>query len=290
MSMIVMIDGQIVPPERATVSVLDRGFLYGDSVFETIRTYGGRPFALEEHLRRLERSAERVFIELPVPLATLMAEVHAAVAASQSPESYIRVMVTRGSGDTLGLDPALSRSPLRVVIAGPLVPPKPEEYERGVSVITYRTQRTAEATEAASAKVGNYLVAVLAMREARKAGASEALITDAAGHVVEGATSNVFAWRAGRLCTPPESAGILPGITRAHVLEVAREMPLPVELCELTIADLTGADEVFISSSIRELLPVVRVDDSTIGDGRCGPVTRRLLAAFRENARKSVGL
>jgi branched-chain amino acid aminotransferase len=177
-----------------------------------------------------------------------------------------------------------------VIIVGPLVAPPAEAYADGIAVVTYRTQRVNEATDAVGAKIGNYLVAVLAMRRARAAGAAEALIVDAAGNIVEGATSNVFAVRAGRLVTPPEEAGILAGITRATVLEVARELGLPVALEPLSVSDALGADELFVSSSIRELLPVVRCDSTPIGTGRPGPVTGRLLVAFRKKVRDIMAL
>jgi branched-chain amino acid aminotransferase len=290
MSMGFMIDGQIVPPERAVVSVLDRGLLYGDSVFETIRTYGGRPFALDEHVDRLAQSASRVLIELPASPPQIADEVRRAVESTGNAESYARITVTRGTGETLGLDPGLAVHPLRIVIVGPLQPPPAAAYDQGISVVTYRTQRTAEATEASGAKVGNYLVAVLAMQQAKQAGAAEALIVDGAGHVVEGATSNVFAVLGGRLVTPPESAGILAGITRRYLLQVAAELELPVVYEPLTVERLLGADEVFISSSIREVLPVVRIDQQPVAAGTPGRWTPALLQRFREKAYKSIGL
>jgi branched-chain amino acid aminotransferase len=281
----VMIDGRALVPDEARVSVFDRGFLYGDSVFETIRTYGGAPFALDEHIERLHSSAQRVFIELPVPPEQIAAEVREAVQAANNPESYIRVMVTRGSGP-LGLDSDQVKDPVRVIIVGPLAPPPSSEYEHGIAVVSYRTRRAAEDTEAVGAKVGNYLVAVLAMREARKVGAAEALIVDAAGNVVEGASSNVFGLFEGRLVTPPEEAGILAGITRAHLLGVAGELGLDVRLEPLPLGLLMRADEVFISSSIRELLPVIRIDDQQVAGGAPGETTRRLHRAFLEKVRK----
>lgn len=286
---LVMIDGRVVPAETASVSVFDRGFLYGDSVFETIRTYGGKPFALEEHLTRLSNSAERVYIELPISLDRIAAEVRDAVRQAGNAESYIRLMVTRGTGP-IGLDSDQAHDPLRVVIVGPLVPPPPEAYEQGIAVVSYRTRRAAEDTEAVGAKVGNYLVAVLAMREARRLGAAEALIVDAGGNVVEGASSNVFGLFGNRLVTPPEDAGILVGITRGHLLEVASELGFELSLETLPLERLHAADEAFISSSIRELLPVIRIDDRAVGGGRPGPATRRLHAAFREKIRKIMKL
>jgi branched-chain amino acid aminotransferase len=280
----VMIDGELRAPGAQLVSVFDRGFLYGDSVFETLRTYGGQPFGLTEHVERLARSAALVFIELPVPRTTLEAEVRAAVAAGQNPESYVRLMVTRGQG-ALGLDPGLAERPTRVIIVQPLVPPPERYYSDGVAAITYRTQRQTDATSAVGAKVGNYLVSVLAMREASRVGAVEALIVDARGLVLEGGTSNVFLVKDGRLVTPDVSAGILAGITRAHVLEVAQALGVPVELRSPSVSEAQAADELFISSSIRELMPVVRLDDRRIGDGKPGPVFARLRAAFRARVR-----
>lgn len=282
MSSGVWIDGHKVSPEAAKVSVFDRGFLYGDSVFEALRTYGGRPFALDRHLTRLQRSAERVYIELPVSAEQLGREVATAIVEAGHPESYVRVTLTRGIGETLGLDPGLSRHPLRVVIVQPLASPAPETYENGIHAVTYRAQRVTDDSAAAGAKVGNYLMAVLANREARKAGASEALIVDGRERVIEGATSNVFAVIAEELVTPPESDGILLGITRETVLAVASDLALPVRLASLTLEQVQGASELFISSSIRELVPVVRLDGAPIAGGRPGPTTLRLLSEFRK--------
>ncbi|WP_437998983.1 aminotransferase class IV [Sorangium sp. So ce185] len=317
MTRLVSIDGVIHRPEEAKVSVYDRGFLYGDSVFETIRTYGGEPFALEEHLARLERSAERIAIALPIPRDELGREVRAllraataaegagaaagsagsadAAGAAAPLESYVRVMLTRGSGP-LGLDPALAGAPLRVIVVEPLKPLPGALYRDGISAITTPTQRAGDA--APGAKVSNYLESLLALRQARAAGAHEALILDPSGHVVEGTTSNVFlverrppahegAEDAGHLLiTPPREAGILVGITRANVIDVAGELGIPVCCEPVTMARLLAAEEAFITSSLREIVPVVRVDGHAIGAGVPGPKTRALHAAFR----KKVGL
>lgn len=289
MTSLVLIDGRPMPPDAAKVSVFDRGFLYGDSVFETIRTYGGRPFALARHLERLAASAARVFIELPVSLEQMAREVRSAIVGAGNAESYVRVTLTRGVGESLGLDPGLSRHALRVVIVTPLSPPSPEMYRRGVSVISYRTERVTDQSPAAGAKVGNYLTAVLASREVRRANAAEALIVDGRGRVVEGATSNVFAVEAdGTLVTPPESDGILLGITRETLLEVAAELGVPVRFESLPLEQLKRAAEVFVSSSIRELLPVVAIDGEPVSSGAPGGVTERLLQAFRAKCLRSV--
>jgi branched-chain amino acid aminotransferase len=285
----VMIDGRLVQGEHAVVSVFDRGFLYGDSVFETIRTYHGKPFELKEHLERLAWSASKVFIPLSVPLSTLHDEVARTVQAAQNSESYVRVMLTRGRGP-LGLDPSSLEHSLRVIIVDQLEPPPASAYEQGISVVTFQTQRFGDATDAAGAKVANYLVAVLAMREARAAGAAEALITDHTGRIVEGSTSNVFAVQGADLVTPPESAGILPGITRRRVLEAARDLNLPVRFAAFDRQTIADHDELFVCSSIRELLPVVRVDGRPVGRGLPGPTTCQLLRQFRENVNKDMAV
>lgn len=283
MTSLVLIDGRPMPPEAAKVSVFDRGFLYGDSVFEALRTYGRRPFALDRHLARLAESAARVFIELPVSLEQIGREVESAIIGAGNAESYVRLCVTRGVGEAMGLDPGLARHPLRVVIVTPLKSPSSETYRDGVAAITHRTERVTDHGAASGAKVGNYLMAVLAAREARLVGAAEALIVDARGCVIEGATSNVFVvTHDGTLVTPPETDGILLGITRETVLSVAAQLGIPIKLESLPLGAVTGAAEVFFSSSIRELVPVVRLDGAPIGTGQPGPTTLRLLTAFRE--------
>ncbi|HWZ93541.1 MAG TPA: aminotransferase class IV, partial [Polyangiaceae bacterium] len=266
---------------QAVISVFDRGFLYGDSVFEALRTHHGRLALLDAHLERLARGAHSVLISLPVPLSTLREEVLAAVRAHAAPECYVRLMLTRGTARALGLDPELAETPRRVVLVTELKLPPPEVYERGIAAITFRVERPSDAPSVASAKIGNYLVSVLAMRKARELGAGEALLEDARGDILEGSTSNVFAVFAGTLVTPPESAAILPGITRARVLEAAREAGIPVELRAVARAELAHADEVFVTSSIREIVPVVKLDAEPVGSGTPGPVARELLRRYR---------
>lgn len=278
----VWIDGAEKSPENACVSVFDRGFLYGDSIFETLRTYRGQPFALEEHLHRLEESAARVFIDMPVSRQTLAEEVTRAVAQSQLDECYIRVMITRGRG-ALGLDPRLASDPLRVMLVAPLSPPPLEDYRDGIEVVTFETSRLGDATAAQGAKLGNYLVAVLASRKARAAGAKEALIVNAEGQAVEGATSNLFWFEGERLCTVPLEAGILPGITRHHLLKVAQSMGLAYGERVPTISELLASDGVFISSSIREMLSVVKIDGVPVAGGVVPARNRALHDRFRES-------
>jgi branched-chain amino acid aminotransferase len=285
MSRAVVIDGASVPPEQATVSVYDRGFLYGDGVFETIRTYEGELFALDEHLERLAHSAERVGIPFAVSKEALTREIADGLAAARASgptkENYVRVMLTRGAGP-LGLDPALALKPLRVILVEPLKPLPPELYCDGVAVVVRQVARAGDAAE--GAKVSNYLASLLALRAAKAEGAHEALIAGADGSVREGTTSNVFAVRGGELCTPGVDAGILVGITRLHVLSLARAAGLVVREGRLTVDELLHADEAFLTSSLREILPIVRVDDHRIGAGAPGPVTRELHRRYRAMA------
>jgi branched-chain amino acid aminotransferase len=276
----VWLNGKAESPETAVISVYDRGFLYGDSVFEALRTYGGRPFLLDEHMRRLARSAERVLIAMPLSPDAQAAEVIAAVRAADNDETYIRVMLTRGTGP-LGLDPDSAENPSRVIFVEPLVAPPDQMYQRGIAVILVRAARVTDGSPAAGAKVGNYLMSVLSLRQAKQLGAAEALIVDGSGRVLEGTTSNVFAVRGDRLSTPTEESGILAGITRACLLRAAVDLGIPVDIRDLAERDILEADEVFITSSIREVVPVVEVDGRPVGDGTPGPLTRALLQAYR---------
>jgi branched-chain amino acid aminotransferase len=279
MTTVVSINGTLFAPAEARVSVFDRGLLYGDSVFETIGTYQGRPFALDEHLQRLRHSAELVYIELGVPVEALREEVLRAIRAGGHPESYVRLIVTRGQGE-LGLDPSLATEPCRIVVVTELHRPPPEDYARGIGTISYLTQRAADATEAAGAKIGNYLVAVLAMRRAKQHGAKEALILDRDRRVLEGATSNVFVVRGGQLTTPPLSLGILPGITRGVVLQAAKRLGLSVEEVAFDLEDVKRSSEVFVTSSIRQMLAATTIDGVPVGAGVPGPVYHRLWSEF----------
>jgi branched-chain amino acid aminotransferase len=276
MRRLVSIDGRLFSPEEATVSVYDRGFLYGDAVFETLRTYGGVPFGLDEHVARLAKSAARLKMRMPIPEPQVRAMILEALDAARTgptDDGYTRIILTRGSAP-LGLDVDLAKAPRLVILVEPLAPPLP--YDTGIRAVTIPTLRAIDGTSAAGAKVTNYLAAMLALAEAKAQGAQEALLLDAKGRVVEGTTSNVFAVKGGVIRTPPEDVGLLVGITRAHVLASVQ-----VELAELRPEDLYAADEVFITSSLREVIGVVAVDGRTIGAGVVGPETRRVHAAFR---------
>jgi len=284
----VSIDGRVVDAADARVSVFDRGFLYGDSVFEVYRTYGGVPFAEAEHLRRLARSAERLMIPMPVPLEDLSAEVRATLDAAGEGEHYVRVVVTRGSGP-LTYDPSTATTPLRVIIVAPLSLPPKERYDNGIAVTLLSASRPTDDPRAAGAKASNYLANLLAVHEAKQKGAQEALMLGRDGRILEGASSNLFIVKGGRVRTPEPQPGILVGITRATVLRAAAEEGIEVEEAEVRPEDLFSADEAFITSSIREVMPVVNADGHTIGTGTPGPVTKRLHAGYLRAVREATG-
>lgn len=275
----VSIDGVVVASADARVSVFDRGFLYGDSVFEVFRTYDGAPFAEREHLERLARSAERLMIPMPISLEGLSSEVRATIDAAGAGPWYVRVVVTRGTGP-LTYDPSTATHPLRVIIVAPLTVPPSEHYERGVAVALMRASRPTDDARAAGAKASNYLANLLAVHEAKQKGAQEALVLGKDGQILEGASSNIFIVRDGKVRTPEPQPGILVGITRASILRAAAEEGIPVEEAEIRPEDLFGADEAFITSSIREVMPVVAAEGRTIGQGVPGPMTKRLHRAY----------
>ncbi len=275
MSTRIYVDGRITDEHAAVVPVLDRGFLYGDSVYEVTRTAGGRPVDLDAHLDRLARSAQRLLIALP-ERAHLVEAIDATLAAAANPESYLRVVVTRGAGE-MGLDPALADASRLVVIVRALARPRPELYEHGAVARIVGVERTSARAVDPSIKSGNYLNNILALAEARRHGAYEAILCDAAGRVAEGATSNVWCARDGVVLTPADEVGLLPGITRWRLFELARAAGIDVRQASFTADELRGADEVFLTSSIRHVLPISQLDDRVLP---VGPLTRRLAALY----------
>lgn len=284
----VSIDGQVVDSGEARVSVFDRGFLYGDSVFEVFRTYGGVPFAETEHLERLGRSADRLMIPMPVSIERLSSEVRATLNAAGDGDWYVRVVITRGTGP-LTYDPSTASAPLRVIIAAPVSVPPPEHYERGVAVSLLQASRPTDDERASGAKASNYLANLLAVHEAKQHGAQEALVLGRSGQLLEGASSNIFIVKHGTLRTPEPQPGILIGITRATVLAAAADEGIDAQEGEVRPEDLYDADEAFITSSIREVMPVVLADGHTIGQGTPGPVTKRLHEAYLRVVARATG-
>ena len=276
----VYLNDKFVPQEEAVVSVFDHGFLYGDGVYETLRAYRGRVFKLAEHLARLERSASRIQLHLPAGPERLTDLVREALRRNQLSDSYLRITVSRGTGE-IGLDPALCKAPTLVIIAKPFQPYPESIYAEGVSVIVARTRRNLPEALPPQVKSLNFLNNILAKMEAKAAGAHEALMLNHRGDITEGTTSNVFVVQEGRLRTPSVECGILDGITRELVLQLASELGVPSEETRLTVEDLMRAEECFLTNTTQEVLPVTRVDGRMIGDGRPGGITRRLHASLR---------
>jgi branched-chain amino acid aminotransferase len=286
MPALVNLDGDLLPPEAATVPVLDRGFLYGDSVYEVCRTYRGVPFALDRHFKRLQQSAAR--LELPLPaLDDLEREIARTLRAAGNEESYVRIVVTRGVGQ-FGLAPHLSEERRVVVIVKPLEPPKAELYERGLKLAVVPIRRNPPRALDPALKTGNYLNSVLALAQARRMGGDDALMLDLVGRVTELSSSNVFFVKDGVVVTPALSLGLLEGITRAVVMELGRARGLIVREAFHGPEALAGADEVFVTSTLREVMPVTELllgaegatELRAVGAGKPGPFTKQLRDAF----------
>lgn len=283
----VWIDGDLVPAEKATVSVFDHGLLYGDGVFEGIRIYGGRIFKLRSHIDRLFDSAGAIRLEIPYAAEQLCEAVRATVAANGRAEGsgYVRLCVTRGSGP-LGINPFSCERPVTfIVVDGMRLYPQ-EMYTQGMAVITASTVRNHPQALSPRIKSLNYLNNVLAKIEAIDAGVLEAIMLNHEGFVAEGTGDNVFIVRERRgvrtLLTPPLHAGVLEGITRNVVLQLARDAGIVVAEADLTKFDLYTAEEMFLTGSAAEVIPVNRIDGRTIGGGSPGAITRQLTESFRD--------
>jgi branched-chain amino acid aminotransferase len=283
----VWIDGAPVDAAEARVPVFDRGFLYGDSVYEVTRALAGVAFALDEHLDRLERSAAGILMRTP-PRAEIARAVADTLAAAALPDAYVRIVVTRGAGE-IALDPAAADRPRLIVIVKPAAPPPPEAYRDGVEVAIVGRTRYAPGVPTSTVdpqvKSGNYLGSVMAVAEARKRGAYEAILCDNVGRITEGSSSNFFIVNGHRVSTPPLSVGLLEGITRRKVMEILGREHIGVAEQPLWPVDLQQAEEAFITSSVRGVVPVVRVDGQPIGAGTPGPITRRVMARYDELVR-----
>ena len=275
------IDGQLLDEADAKISVFDHGLLYGDGVFEGIRFYNGRVFKLEEHMDRLYDSARVLCLEIPSSKEQLTQDLLETIRANDLQDGYVRLVVTRGKGD-LGINPRLCPKASIIIIAAKIKLYSEELYHKGLDIITCATRRMSQAAVPPAVKSLNYLNNILAKIEAHQANAAEALMLNEQGYIAECTADNVFIIKRGILFTPPVSAGSLRGITRGAVLDLAEEIGVPVKETELTRYDVFVADECFLTGTAAELVPVVQCDLRPIGDGKPGPVTARLLAAFRK--------
>ena len=282
----VWLNGKLVDREDAKISVFDHGLLYGDGVFEGIRSYSGRVFRLKEHIRRLFDSANGIRLGIPLAADELAKAVADTLQANGLKDAYIRVVVTRGVG-TLGLDPNRCQSPAVFIITDRIELYPPELYENGLEIITAATMRNHPNAVNPRLKSLNYLNNILAKIEAIDAGTLEAVMLNHQGFVAECTGDNLFIVRDGVLFTPPIAAGILEGITRDEIIAIAEDFGIKVREENLTRHDLYVADECFLTGTAAEVVPVVRIDKRTIGDGHPGPITKRLAEEFHRRTRAS---
>jgi branched-chain amino acid aminotransferase len=286
MAATIWIDGEWHTKDTGKVSVFDHGLLYGDGVFEGIRVYAGKVFKLPEHLDRLYECAHAVMLAIPMPKPEFGAVIEEAVRRSGMQDAYIRPIVTRGPGD-LGIDPRNCGRPTMIVIVDAINIWPPERYDQGLSVITAGTPIPHRESLSPRVKSLNYLCHAMAKMEANVAGADEALMLDSSGHVAEGTGQNVFVVKRGVLRTPPLHAGILAGITRGVVMELAEQAGHAVREDMLNRFDIYTADEAFLTGSASEIAPIRSYDGRTIGSGKAGPITRDLMTRFKAYARAS---
>jgi branched-chain amino acid aminotransferase len=290
MAATVNVNGRTFDQEHAVISVFDHGFLYGEGVYETLRTYNGQPFLFERHMQRLRKSAGMLALSVPIDDAAIDARFRETMRAAKlgdapDREAYIRILVTRGIGE-LTYDPAATPNPSIIVIVKPHVAPSREVFERGVTVALVPIVRNHPGSVNPLIKSNNLLNNALAMQEAFRRGGFEGVMRNYRGELAECTQSNLFIVKNGAALTPPIDAGLLPGITRAFLFEVGDERGIPVREAVLRDEDLFGADEAFLTSTTREVVPIVKVDDRAIGAGAPGPITRALLDGFRKKAQE----
>lgn len=276
----IWLDGKLVDETEAKISVFDHGLLYGDGVFEGIRFYNGRVFRLEEHITRLFESARAILLEIPWTHEEVCRFTCETVAANGLSDGYIRLVVTRGTGE-LGLNPFLCPKASMFIIASTIKLYPEEFYTNGLAVITCATRRPAPGALMPQVKSLNYLNNVMAKVEAIQANALEAIMLNEQGYVAECTGDNLFVIKNGTLHTPLISDGALNGITRAVILELAAQLGVPVAERSLTRYDIFVADECFLTGTAAEVIPVVSLDRRKIGTGQPGPLTRRFIEAFK---------
>lgn len=281
MALQVYINGQLYDKDDAKISVYDHGLLYGDGVFEGLRSYSGKVFKLQEHLERLWESARAIMLEIPIDMETMAKAVNDTLATNEIVDGYIRLVVTRGGG-SLGLDPFRCVEPQVIIITDHIALYPPEFYEKGLEIITASTIRNHPAALNARIKSLNYLNNIMAKIEGLQAGCVEALMLNHKGDVAECTGDNIFLVRDGTLLTPSIDAGILAGITRNAIIDLATDAGIPVEETTLSRHDVYIADECFLTGSAAEVIPVVKVDSREIGAGVPGPITLKLNKQFKE--------
>lgn len=284
MNLKIYIDGNFYDQSEAKVSVFDHGLLYGDGVFEGIRFYHDRVFRLEEHIDRLWDSAKAIALEIPMSRSEVIAAALETIRQNDLHDGYIRLLITRGVG-SLGLSPDSCRRPSVIIIAATITLYPEELYRKGLTMVTCATRRISPAALSPRIKSMNYLNNILAKVEAQEAGAAEGLMLNEQGYVAECTGDNLFIVKGDQIWTPPLNAGLLKGVTRDVVFELAEKAQLRIQERELTRYDVYTADECFLTGTAAEVIPAVQLDRRLIGNGQPGPVTLRLIALFRELTR-----
>ena len=283
--LLIYIDGKSYPRSEAKISVYDHGLLYGDGVFEGIRAYNGIVFKLKEHVDRLYRSAHSIMIKIPMTKNEMIKAVLETLRKNNLKDAYIRLVATRGVGD-LGLDPRKCPKPTVFIITEPmLILHGPEVKEKGIKTIISWVKRDPVDATSHEVKSLNYLNSVLAKIESNNAGVDEAICLNKSGFVCEGSGENIFVVKEGKIFTPPVSSGALPGITRDVVMKLAEKLGSPVIERDITPNELFTADEVFFTGTAVEVTPINEINKRVIGDGKPGPVTRRLIQEFNKITR-----
>ena len=277
----IYIDGEFYDKENAKISVFDHGLLYGDGVFEGIRFYNGRVFRFDEHMNRLFDSARAIALNIGLDKAAVAEATLETIRQNNLQDGYIRLVVTRGVGD-LGLNPYLCTKASIIIIASAITLYPAEKYQNGLDVVTCATRRIPHGALSPMVKSLNYLNNVMAKIEAINAGAGEGLMLNEQGFVAECTGDNIFIVKNGVISTPPIASGALAGVTRAVVFDLAREFGIPIFEPMMTRYDIFTADECFLTGTAAEVIPAVNLDTRPIGDGKPGPVTRRLMARFSE--------
>lgn len=268
------VDGNVLPAEQATVPITDRGFLFGDGVYEVVRTFARRPFLLERHLERLRASADGIRLSL-AELPAIDAVVQDLVRRSAASECYIRIMITRGSSPP-DINPDLAREPRLVIIVRPLDTPNPSDYQNGVAAAVVHVCRSPRTALDPAIKSGNYLNNILALMEAHDRGARDAFMLNPDGEVTEATTANIFLARGGKVVTPWLASGLLAGITRGFLKEAAAQRNVVIEERKVMRDELFSADELFITSTKRGVMPVTTLDGKAVGSGKPGDLTRQM--------------
>jgi len=282
----VYVNGKIAPADQAVVPVYDHGFVYGEGVYETLRTYSKVPFLYDRHMRRLRASADRLMLDVPFDDATMLKWIEQTVAAAGAlDEAYIRILHTRGVGE-LNYDPKSTPAPTTVIIVKPFEAPAPRVFNDGIRIALVDMLRNHPKSVNPIIKSNNLLNNALAMQMAYRSGAEEALMCNFRGELTECSQANFFMVRNGAALTPKSEAGLLEGVTRGFLFEIGRDLGIDVREETLYPKDLESADEMFITSTTRELSPVVNVDDRVVGAGKPGPVTQKLLARYQARARE----